>query len=157
MTLCFPSVQHPVRLFLGCMFSPELCRRRTSPGENVTHRKSGRTLCYIFPYFKRLKRRMMFIKITFFFCSISCSFRKEEQEMLQHGAWGGTSPQIPQNTQHVWRGISNARIPWDHGSLDLLSVACVGKGVLALLPALFISCEQTSVGPCDDAPPVATR
>lgn len=72
---------------------------RASPGENAPHRQSGRTLCCISPYFKRLKGRMIIITITFF--------------LLQHflliwkRAGHGEGPQ----NMHAWRGISSARIP----------------------------------------------
>lgn len=48
-------------------------------------------------------------------------------------------------------------MPGSHGTMELLWVACAGKGIPALLPAVFIACEQISAGRCDDAPPAATR
>lgn len=82
MTLCFPSIWHLTRLFLGCVFSTELCCSEKPAQENtlLTDLSREDSLLYFclttfIPYFKSMKWRVIFIKITFFFCSISFSFR----------------------------------------------------------------------------------
>lgn len=123
MTLCFPSIWHLTRLFLGCVFSTELCCSEKPAQENtlLTDLSREDSLLYFclttfIPYFKSLKWRAIFIKITFFFCSISFSFRLATAACLP---WAGKElcvgkdpppAQIPQNTQHGWRGPSNARV-----------------------------------------------
>lgn len=82
MTWCFLSIWHLIRLFLGCTFSTELCCSEKPAWENtlLTDPSSEDGSLYFslttfIPYFKILKERAILIKITFFFCSISYSFR----------------------------------------------------------------------------------
>lgn len=149
MTLCFPSIWHLTRLFLGCVFSTELCCSEKPAQENtlLTDLSREDSLLYFclttfIPYFKSLKWRAIFIKITFFFCSISFSFQLATAACLP---WAGKElcvgkdpppPRYPKTPSMAGGGPAMPGSSWDHTSLALLLGTCVREGVPALVPAL---------------------
>lgn len=66
-------------------------------------------------------------------------------------AWGGD---LPTDTPKVPAWLEGDQ-PCQDPMGPCQPGSTLGKGIPALLPALFIACEQTSAGPCDDAPPAA--
>jgi len=163
MTLCFLSTRHLIRVFLGCIFSTELCCSKKSGQENtlLTDPSKEDSLLYFslttfIPYFKPLKRRAIFIKITFFFCNISFSSRLV---IAACPPWAGKELCMGRDPlRHLTLpsvaggGPAMPGPPRDHASLTLLLASCVTEGIPALVPALFVAHKLASAGPSHGAP-----
>ena len=165
MTLCFLCIWHLIRLFLGGIFSTELCCSEKPAWENTLLTDPSRedsllyfSLTTFIPYFKGLKGRAIFIKITFFFHNISFSFRQVIAACLP---WAGKElcigrdPPPPDSPKHPAQLEGDQQCQGHHGTMPAWHCfwqPMLREGAPALVPALFVACEQASAGSSDDAP-----